>query len=54
MLTDVEALARMQALNTGDTEADHVHADALLCELLSDLGYTKTVEAYDSMDKWFA
>lgn len=37
-----------------DLEADHCRADDLLCELLKSLGYTKTVEAFEAVGKWYA
>lgn len=38
----------------GDTEGAHGRADEILCELLTKLGYTKTVNAWESVDKWYA
>ena len=38
----------------GDEEARHGNEDVLLCELLTELGYTKLVERYETTDKWYA
>jgi hypothetical protein len=37
-----------------DREAAHILADGLLCQLLTHLGYTEVVEAYEKIDKWYA
>lgn len=39
---------------TPDTEVIHSVADDLLCELLTRLGYTETVQAFHDLDKWYA
>ena len=36
-----------------DRELGHVKADALLCEFLTDLGYTELVDAYNKISKWY-
>lgn len=38
----------------GDPEDGHMLADSLLLELLSKLGMTKTVEAFQRLRKWYA
>ena len=38
----------------GDTENQHAMADGILCELLESLGFSKTVEAYNAVHKWYA
>lgn len=43
-----------QIVSTGDTESDHAEADERLCELLLLLGYSKTVEAFRKLKKWYA
>lgn len=53
-MTDDEAAEKMKTLETGDLESDHLHADALLCDLLLALGYKKTVNAFTMLDKWYA
>lgn len=37
-----------------DVEADHSNADHILCEMLEELGYTKLVELYHKVHKWYA
>lgn len=34
-------------------ELDHDYADALLCDLLEELGYVELVEAYRKVPKWY-
>ena len=38
----------------GDAESPHIEADQILCDALSDLGYTDVVEAYEAIGKWYA
>lgn len=40
--------------HSGDTEADHGAADALVCALLKELGFARVVEAWGDVDKWYA
>ena len=35
-------------------EEGHIKADELLCELLAELGFTKTVQAFKALRKWYA
>lgn len=37
-----------------DIESAHADADEVLCELLEVLGYTKIVEEYNKVQKWYA
>ena len=54
-MTDEEAAAEIEAkCMHGDVEAAHCDADAILCDVLRGLGYTKTVEAWKRVDKWYA
>lgn len=39
--------------NNNDFESDHLKADRILCKLLMKLGYTETVEAFNSVQKWY-
>lgn len=48
-IEELEALAEMS-----DTEAAHIMADDVLCELLTALGYGDVVEAYANVGKWYA
>jgi hypothetical protein len=40
--------------HTTDKKIDHSSADHYLCELLKELGYTSTVEAWEKVKKWYA
>lgn len=42
------------AQQDSDTESAHAEADEVLCALLKALGYTKIVEEYDKVPKWYA
>lgn len=58
-MTDEEWAARIVADcgegdPTRDQEIDHSRADEILRELLTCLGYKKTVAAYDRVGKWYA
>lgn len=37
-----------------DTEAAHIAADDILCEILEELGFTDVVKEYSKIDKWYA
>ena len=37
-----------------DTESSHGVMDELLCELLSDLGFVRTVKEFRAAKKWYA
>ena len=50
----VKALEAVLLNPDGDTETDHALADALMCELLIELGYKPVVKAYYKIDKWYA
>lgn len=38
----------------GDPEIAHYEADVLMCELLTELGYSEGVEIFKEMYKWYA
>jgi hypothetical protein len=38
----------------GDTEAAHADADDIVIELLRLIGCTKTADAWQAVDKWYA
>jgi|WetSurSiteA1Bulk_404760.scaffolds.fasta_scaffold01514_13 hypothetical protein len=38
----------------GDREADHIHADALLVDLLDKLGYWEVTFQYNQVSKWYS
>lgn len=48
----IKALGECQA--STDTEAAHVDADVVLCQLLAALGYADVVSAWEKVDKWYA
>lgn len=37
-----------------DKEWTHIGMDALMCELLRDLGYKKGIEIFDKTSKWYS
>ena len=37
-----------------DSEASHVHADNILCDFLTDLGYPNVVVEFKKINKWYA
>ena len=37
-----------------DMETIHIDADALLCNVLRDLGYNELVDWFESLEKWYA
>lgn len=45
---------KMQRLTSRDVEANHSKADKFVLEFLTELGYTKMVEAYKNVEKWYA
>lgn len=52
---DAAIAAKIEAgAMTGDNECDHSAADDLLCELLTDIGCAKSVEAWGKVGKWYA
>ena len=54
-MTREEALEELAEIRLSkDTEGAHVFADAVLCQLLSDLGYDDVVKAYHEISKWYA
>lgn len=34
-------------------DVDHVAADGILCDILSQLGFYKTVEKFNDLEKWY-
>jgi len=49
---EIEKLKELQ--NDDDVENAHSTADAILCEILEQLGYTKIVDEYCKITKWYA
>lgn len=55
MSMDEEIATKLKQLHgSDDPEMAHGIADDLIIELLSSLGYTKTVDAYKGVPKWYA
>jgi len=52
-LNDNDCAGRIRAM-PGDTEGDHIDADALLCEMLRRLGFNTTADAFVALEKWYA
>lgn len=48
----IEKLKTVEEL--GDTERGHEAADAILCELLIELGYQDVVDEFNKLEKWYA
>lgn len=48
----LEKLKRAQAHD--DPELAHVLADDVLCELLSNLGYSDVVKEFKKVERWYA
>lgn len=56
-MTREEIIAQLEGWTRpegGDCEIAHIEADALLCELLRQLGYGDVVEAWEKVEKWYA
>ena len=55
-LTHTEALEALKKLPTSsiDAEDEHGAGDQILCDLLTHLGYTDVVEAWERLEKWYA
>lgn len=50
---DFAAMIKEQC-NNGDPEADHYRADAIITDLLIDLGYDEAVREWLGVAKWYA
>lgn len=53
-ISELDAKTAATIVHTCDTEQHHKDADAALCELLFRLGFTRTVEAFHKLDKWYS
>ena len=50
-----EIIAKLKELQQDDdTEAAHIQADWIICNLLHDLGYTELTKEYDKISTWYA
>jgi hypothetical protein len=50
----IAMLKELQSLSLGDVESAHIHADQVLCDLLTALGYADVVAEYDEILKWYS
>ena len=48
------AKAIKSSCHTDDEERDHSNADGILLDLIETLGFNKTIEAYNAVDKYYA
>lgn len=55
-MTPNEFERKMQEIfnNDDDTELNHEKADALLCEVLTQLGYENGITIFENAKKWYA
>ncbi len=37
-----------------DPELAHIHADELMCEVLTQLGYGKGIEMFNKVQRWYS
>mgnify|MGYP001767802483 CR=1 FL=1 len=51
---DIEYSEKIKECSFDDTESGHIKADDILCEMLLKLGYSKTVEEFKKLRKWYA
>ena len=48
-------IAKLKEEQNGyDNESEHINADALLCELLTELGCKDVVKEFKKIGKWYA
>ena len=45
---------RCAVAKSHDVEGAHIEADEVLCDLLKQVGFTKVVEVYNKLEKWYA
>ncbi len=50
----IDKLKEIQENQNGDQEQDHIDADQVLCDLLSELGRDDVVTEYKKIEKWWA
>jgi hypothetical protein len=43
-----------RSAHTGDREGDHTAADIVVLGVLEALGFSKTVAAWDKVEKWYS
>lgn len=55
MITDNELWLQLITVRAAhDPEAVHILADRLLVKTLRQLGFSKAMDVYDDMEKWYA
>jgi hypothetical protein len=55
MMTPEQAAEEMRRIaDTYDEEGGHIEADALMCQILRDLGYGEAMDIFRDMDKWYS
>lgn len=47
-------MKQLVELSSGDPESCHWQADKILCDVLTNLGYTELVEVFYDVEKWYA
>jgi hypothetical protein len=47
-------MKQLAELSDRDQEGCHWQADRILCDVLTNLGYTELVEAFNDVEKWYA
>ena len=52
----LEALAKLNEIEAGaaDTEGDHIRADAVLVDLLRQLGHDAVADTFERIPKWYS
>ena len=53
-MTPDEFARRMYEISNVGPEEGHIEADALMCQVLRELGYDAGVEIFERMPKWYA
>ena len=54
-MTREEAIMELrQCQSNSDIEIAHIHADGVLTDLLTALGYQDVVAEWEKIDKWYA
>ncbi len=52
---DGDTAARIEAeCMSTDKELDHIRADDILVELLRDIGFDETADAFEAVGKWYS
>lgn len=54
LILQEECLKELAEADTHEQESAHIDADLALTNLLEKLGFSKVVEAYEKIPKWYA